>query len=271
MNCLDVPPVLRYGNRSIVTGEEAFMLTLEKFASEKRFIDMEKEYGRDHGDLSTITNAFIRHMVTSNYDLLFENIPFFVSRFPLYQQAIEFKLREIMPPQHPIPMQARNVALFTDGTRVEMGVPEDPILKTMLWNGKDHMHCLQFQNTSTPCGISADLFGPTIGNWHDSHNDRVSNINNRLLAAQVCSQYCCTDTNDMQLAVYLLIVEVPTHLLPTYPHVFTRLVFLTLLLQDTQTRHMSGILAAFQCIEVGICHYICSTVIIISVGCGQLE
>lgn len=94
-------------------------------------------------------------------------------RFPLYNQKINEKYRE-QNDGNDLPHRLRNIVGFQDGTRFEVCRPGgDPQIQMRLFNGKDRIHCLEFQTIVFPDGMVGDLYGPVLGARHDSYTNRV--------------------------------------------------------------------------------------------------
>lgn len=50
----------------------------------------------------------------------------------------------------------------------------DHAVQMRLYNGKDRVHCLEFQAVSFQDGMIGDLYGPVCGAHHDSYTNNVS-------------------------------------------------------------------------------------------------
>ena len=84
-----------------------------------------------------------------------------------------------------IPPNGEKCVGYTDGSRYQISKSGDQIIQRACYNGKDHIHCLEFQSTTAPDGMCMDYYGPVAGSRHDAHINRESNINGRMEDAQV--------------------------------------------------------------------------------------
>ena len=104
----------------------------------------------------------------------------------MYNQAIRDKINELYP-TYPLPNAAYRTFCFVDGTRQWICVPDglNVLLQARVYNGHDHIHCLQWQTLSFPDGMIGDVYGPLCGACHDQYMNHTSQVNARLAACQI--------------------------------------------------------------------------------------
>jgi hypothetical protein len=144
--------------------------------------DLGNLVGLDQSVISRLLNAFVIHLNHLHARRLFDNLDFFKERFPYYNQKLVDKLfqRGDMPPDF-----AGDIALFTDGTRIQICQPDGRhYVEREFYHGKDKIHCLAFQVTTGIDGMIVDLLGGFPGSRHDSHVFRKSMLNRRLSECQ---------------------------------------------------------------------------------------
>jgi hypothetical protein len=144
--------------------------------------------------LSRIFNTCVEEVVANKYQLLFNNVGYFESRFAMYNAAIRVKILEGC---FHLPAAAVVSALFTDGKSLQISRPSGPdINQARVYNGHHRVHCLQFQGTSAPDGMIVDLFGPVAGSRHDQHVNDMSGFNERLRDCQIGNALQFQDYSD---------------------------------------------------------------------------
>ena len=84
-----------------------------------------------------------------------------------------------------IPPSAQRCVGFSDGSRYRIDKSGNVILQRRCFNGKDYIHCMEFQSTIGPDGMCMDFYGPVPGARHDAYINRESCVNARMEAAQV--------------------------------------------------------------------------------------
>ena len=173
------PPNISCDNRSVCHYEEAFLIMLFRMARPRTLVEASEEFGIDHSQICRIFNTIMQLVVQRNHILIFDNIAYFVPRFPIYNQALRAKITSL---NLILPAAALDTALFTDGTSKEILRPGEN--QARVYNGHHHVHCLQFQITMGLCGMIVDFFGPIAGARHDEYVNRVSQFNQRLATAQ---------------------------------------------------------------------------------------
>ena len=110
----------------------------------------------------------------------------------MYNEAITTKIRSL---GDAVPLRARNICGFVDAMQLPVARPKDVgnavNTQRVLYNGKDKVHALKFQGTSSPDGMLMHLFGPDVGRRHDLQIFNKSRINSqmRLLQAGNLDQY----------------------------------------------------------------------------------
>jgi hypothetical protein len=162
---------------------------LNRMKGYKPFTDMEEEFGLECTQLSRIFDFMVEYVVARNSHLVMNNVAYFQPKFQEYNMAIRnHVLRYPLFQQLNVPLFAclDDVALFTDGTRWRISRPGGPYWRqAVVFNGKDRVHCLEFQSTVAPDGMIVDCFGPCPGPTHDVNMWRQSCINSRLAACQL--------------------------------------------------------------------------------------
>lgn len=172
-------------NRMRIHPEEAFLIYLGRMHDYRKLTSLEREFGRDYSQLSRIFNKVSHQMCLHHFDRLFNNLPFFEPRFAMYNDHIRRKCLAMYPGEG-LPPDYQNVCGFQDGTRLEISRPGgDEAVQMRCFNGKDRIHCLEFQGVSFPDGMIGDLYGPVPGSRHDSYISRVSRIMDRMRDCQI--------------------------------------------------------------------------------------
>ena len=187
MRCLGIQPdmIYRCDNGYRFHAEEGFLIMLMRMASYHRLTDMESEFGIYYDEIDRVFLTMLDMIVEENYEKLFDNIDYFVPRLETYNHAIRNKILtdaefndlgiQLFPCAH-------DTALFCDGTRWEVARPI--VHQNRLYNGKDRVHCFEFQGISAPDGMIVDLYGPVPGRHHDQWMLDHSIFNERLAHAQ---------------------------------------------------------------------------------------
>jgi hypothetical protein len=144
--------------------------------------ELAREVGVDRSLISRIFETFVSTLVSLHGNKLYDNIAFFVERFPLYNAKLKSK---IASGGDIIPISADLTAMFTDGTRIEICRPDGRnFVQREFYYGKDKVHCLAFQVTTAIDGMIVDMYGGYPGSRHDSHIFNSSLLNDRIRAAQ---------------------------------------------------------------------------------------
>ena len=184
MSCLGVGPQdVICDNGSRAHCEEAFLILLFRMARPRTLVEASAEFGIENTQVCRIFNTTMQMVVMRNHLLVFDNIPYFVPRFPMYNQALRAKILSL---GQTLPAAALDTALLSDGKSVEvlrLGGPH--IRQARIYNGHHRVHCLQFQTSAGLDGMVVDLFGPIAGARHDEAVNRMSEFNTRLAAAQI--------------------------------------------------------------------------------------
>jgi hypothetical protein len=180
MTLLGIPPFYILDNNCRVSGEEAFLMALDRFAFPKRLTDMENTYGREYSQISRTINTVVRRVVHDHRHRL-SNIGFFVEQFPTYHAAIIRKIRE--ENNDVVPQREAGTVGFVDGWRVRICRPselhpEDPEdIQRAAYDGHAAEHNLAYLILSFPDGMIGHRYGPVAGRNPDATLLRDSGFN----------------------------------------------------------------------------------------------
>lgn len=173
---LRIPDRFVLENRSVFNGEEAFLLTLARFAYPRRFCDLRVEWGREESQLCRAFRCVVDFLYDNFSHLLRDNLVYWSHYMPAYTRAVAAKAGFDLP--YP-------VWGFVDGTQLEISRPRgrDDIQREV-YSGHKRFHALKFQIVAAPCGLIADLFGPVSGRRHDLFALTLSTLNERCANVQ---------------------------------------------------------------------------------------
>jgi hypothetical protein len=170
---------LRCQNRSVFHIEEAFLIMLYRMTKNRMFTDIQEEFGIEYTQLCRIFNSTIEEIVARHHHLLSDNLAFYVTRLPMYNQAIRNKLGD-----HMIPC-AIDTSLFVDGKSLEIARPGGNFNQRLVYNGHHRVHSLQFVAISAPDGMIVDFYGPVAGRHHDQDVLNESEFDMRFQESQL--------------------------------------------------------------------------------------
>lgn len=152
-------------------------------ASLQTFLELEEHWGYDYTILCRIFDAVISLVyIRFRHIVLDSNLRFFARRFALYHTKFQARIAQ------PVPVGVANVCGTIDATIVPVCKTDDPLLQLVIYNGKDRVHAIKFQNTSFPDGLGV-LTGPLVGRRHDEMlldlADTNTAMNNLQLAQNI--------------------------------------------------------------------------------------
>jgi len=111
---------IKLDNRCVIHPEEAFLIYLCRCHNYIKLTALEREFGIDYTILSNrCFNQISEAMVARHFHRLFDNLNFWAPRFPMYNEKINSKYRNMYPGEN-LPLHLRHVAGFEDGTRVHV-------------------------------------------------------------------------------------------------------------------------------------------------------
>ena len=175
---LQIPPVWRCPNGTIMEREEGLLLWFYKTSFPTRLVTLQKIFGREYSQLSRVLKEVWMFLNNRWKHLVTNNIPYEVSRFPMYNVCVRRKFSKLFP-NTPMPARWRRIALFSDGTKLQINrdVPVN-------YSGHKRIYCLSLLLTTAPDGRIADVYGPKAGRRTDHAMQNMSNLSQRLVTAQ---------------------------------------------------------------------------------------
>jgi hypothetical protein len=163
-----VPATFKKKNGGIVTGEEAMLILLARFAYPARWTALVYIFGGSPGFLSETMYLVLHWLYEHAADTLLNNFSRYSTFFAGWAAAIARKRGSY----------SGGVAMFIDGTLRKMCRPSR--LQQECYSGHKRTHGLKYQSVSAPCGLILDLFGPVSGRRHDMYLLRESRVLHRL-------------------------------------------------------------------------------------------
>jgi DDE superfamily endonuclease len=151
-------------NRYAVPFETGFLVLLYRIAAHRRLCpDMEKFFGIRKSKLSAILLTFVcaLYAVANPY---LTTVGLFQHRFAYYAQLIEDKSHGLV----------RNIWGFIDGPLRPIQRPTHH--QRQAYSGHKRWHGIKFQSVVARDGLFIHLFGPIMGNRHDSFMLGESNL-----------------------------------------------------------------------------------------------
>ncbi len=175
-------------NRTRVCKQLAFLFTLNRMASLKTLFEHQGHWGYHYSTLCRIFDAVMSIVyIRFRHIVLDSNLHFFARRFAfLYHR--KFQARIVAP----VPLGVANICGTIDATVFPVCKTDDQQLQLVIYNGKDRVHAIKFQNTSFPDGLGV-MTGPMVGRRHDEMLLDLANTNDAM--------------NDLQLAADIPPVE----------------------------------------------------------------
>ncbi len=190
---LNFPRVVRFDNRSILSGEEVFLRGMYEFSGgENKQKISSKVFGRDFSAQSRAFSWFIDHLYDNFRHLVHDNLDWWYRNglMEASAEAIQNKMGVAFP-------GAPRVAMFIDcnclPTSVVGGGPAeeganaarwDDRIQRAFYNGWKSVHGLKHQTVDNAFGMTVDMFGPTSLRRNDLELLRLSDINERVAAMQ---------------------------------------------------------------------------------------
>lgn len=165
---LGIPNELRTESRLVANGDEALCLVLRRLCYPNRYCDLERMFGRDRTELSSIFNHTIDHLY-HRFDAKFHgmNDPWFKNNLQEFADAVSAAGSPL-----------ENIVGFVDGTVRPVCRPKDH--QREMFNGHKRYHGLKFQSVVAPNGLIVDLYGPIEGRRHDCFMLAESGLLNTL-------------------------------------------------------------------------------------------
>jgi len=168
-NVLHVPEHVVLSNRTTVTGEEVFLVSLRRLSSTCPMQDLCFLFGRDYSQWSRAFKWFL-HFIFDNYaDLLLDNMSYWEPKFQDYSECVRKKVEELGVP---FAEGDFSVCAFIDDHCFETCRPGGPtgsginrpradlLLQRAFYNGWKSHHGLKFQTVDLPNGMVMDMWGP---------------------------------------------------------------------------------------------------------------
>jgi len=146
---LQIPPIFKLDQRSIVDGMEGPCMLLRRLAYPCRYSDLIHRFGRPVPVISMATNEVLDYIYDTHEHLITQ-----WNHILLNPQAMEVYAQAI---------QGKGAALqkcfgFVDGTVRPIARPDQH--QRIMYNGHKRVHALKFQSVALPNGLIANLYGP---------------------------------------------------------------------------------------------------------------
>lgn len=166
-------------SRHSFSGEEALLILLYRFHYPERYVDIEREFGRDYSTCCRIFQWMINFLTERWGYLLTNHMEYWVESLPLFCEKIRIKYEELVGPLPP--EEAFDIFGFIDSTINAMCRPtqglRDPggagvgeILNDVqraFYTGYKKLHGLKWQTVGLPNGMIFHASGP----YSARHND----------------------------------------------------------------------------------------------------
>jgi hypothetical protein len=153
---LNIPAFITCDNDMIVEGEYAFCIFLYRMHYPSTLAMLQTPFGREYSQISRIFNRMVIIMDDLHRHKVMGNLPWYRSRFDMYNNAIRKVISTIPvnPVPGSVPRQINNICGFIDGQSRKIGRPRgNNNVQFPFWNGYYHMHCIIFLGISFPDGM----------------------------------------------------------------------------------------------------------------------
>jgi hypothetical protein len=169
---LRIPDVIRADNRSCISGIKALLMLLRKMAFPIRIQCLGKLFNIEFSQISRFLSCIVR-IIFNRFSriMLFDRKRLTLGKLEEYAACF----RTCGIPYH-------RLWGFIDGTIKKICRPLEN--QRLYYSGHKRMHCLRFQNVTTPDGLISSFFGPLPG----SHNDL--NILDESGLTRVMDEFC---------------------------------------------------------------------------------
>ena len=108
-----IPFIIALPERKSIYGETALLILLQRWNYPCKLVRLMHIFGIHYSTISLAITALVNHLVVAFTPLLTDNLPFFVTRFPLYRQSI---LSAHAANGNEVPFGLEDVVAFVDAT-----------------------------------------------------------------------------------------------------------------------------------------------------------
>ena len=200
--CFRIPQKITLDNGCVVSGEEAFLVTVFRMAWPRKLTQIEGIFGRDYSLWSRVINFMLNFMVDWWSYLLFDNMTFWLPYLALMHSNIVDKIRSLgynydirllgldLDTQHHIFGFIDNTITATcrpAGGPADDGINArrlDALIQRAFYTGWKKLHGLKLQSIDLPNGMTFHAYGPISCRHSDSFSFRESRIQTKLAELQ---------------------------------------------------------------------------------------
>ena len=165
---LKIPEKVVFGDRKIISGDDALMILLAFMAQPLTLDALAFAYGRRPSAISELVHHLLDHIYDRFYVDLLLNIGRWEEHFPTWADAVDAK----------VGVDGGGIVAFLDGSCIDVCRPSYG--QDAIYNGKDRTHCLKVIVSMAPNGITAFAAGPFAGSQHDASAYDESQLESRM-------------------------------------------------------------------------------------------
>jgi hypothetical protein len=155
LHAWDVPDRLVAQNGSVFSGEEAFLMFLDRFSYPKRYVDMETTFGCEETQINRAVNGMINFMYDKHAFRMHNNLAFWQPYFSKWNEKI---ICHIHDRGHPIPPAAQFCSNWCDCTVKEScRIRGQNMFQLVIYDRHHKIHALKYGLLTSPAFDAVDM------------------------------------------------------------------------------------------------------------------